>query len=172
MNKAVFFDRDGVLNKAIIKDGLPYPPKGMDDLEINEGALELISSLKAKNFKVFVFTNQPDIARGKTTRRTVDLINSFIQEELGIDDVVVCPHDNSDNCLCRKPKPGMLEYLAKKYIVNLKNSFVVGDREKDIIAGQKVKCKTIFLNNNYTEPAPKKFDFEIYELMEINQIIF
>ena len=106
--RAVFLDRDGVINRAIVRDGRPYPPASLDELEVLPGAGEAIARLRAAGFAIVVVTNQPDVARGTQTRAGVDALHARLAADLGLDDFRVCAHDDGDGCDCRKPQPGML----------------------------------------------------------------
>ena len=105
-----------------------------------------------------MITNQPNVARGFIKKKEVIKINDYIKDQLNLDDVFCCFHDNKDNCSCRKPKPGMLLRAKKKWKIDMKNSYFIGDRRKDILAGKKAGCKNIFINYNYNEKLPSKKD--------------
>ena len=171
MNRAVFIDRDGVINKPIMVNGIPTPPRNINELiflpMVNEAAL----ILKKKGFLLFVVTNQPDIARKKIDINDVDLINAKVKRELFVDDIYTCVHDDDQNCFCRKPKPGALLFLAKKYDINLKRSFMIGDRWRDIDAGHNFGCKTIFIDRGYNEKLNFNPDYTINSLKDIFNII-
>lgn len=155
MKRAIFLDRDGVINQTIVKSGKPYPPKCLDDLQIIHGVMESLQKLNELGFYLYVITNQPDVARGKLLRAEVEKINTYIMKILPISDVHVCYHDDIDNCSCRKPKPGLLYKVRDRYNVNLEGSYMIGDRWKDIKAGQNAGCKTIFIDYNYRERKPE-----------------
>ena len=171
MRKAVFLDRVGVINKAFIKEGLPTSPHSLDELKILPGVKESVLRLKKLNFVCLVVTNQPDVTRGKINKNTVIKMNNFLQKEIKLDDFFVCYHDDEDNCECRKPKPGLLLQASKKWDVNLKKSFIIGDRWRDIQAGEKVGCKTIFLEYNYIDIKPKNPNFITDTLLNATYII-
>jgi D-glycero-D-manno-heptose 1,7-bisphosphate phosphatase len=171
MRRAVFLDRDGVINRAIIRNGRPHPPSNLGDLDILPGVREALESLHAANFLLIVVTNQPDVSRGISTREGVDLINKFLASELPIDDFRVCYHDDSDSCLCRKPLPGLLIEASKIHRVDLSRSFMVGDRWRDIEAGAAAGCKTFFINYRYAEINPATPDFIVSSLLEVEKII-
>ena len=120
--RAVFLDRDGVLNHAIVRAGRPYPPAGLSEIELLPGVRKACAALRAAGYLLIVVTNQPDIARGKQTREAVDAMNGWMQRELALDQVQVCPHDDRDACACRKPAPGMLrkpldsEYRSRRQL--------------------------------------------------------
>lgn len=152
--RAVFFDRDGVLNRALVRDGKPYPPKDLREFEIPANAATDLQRLKQLGYVLIVVTNQPDIARGTAGRGSVDEMNGYLREQLPLDDVLVCPHDNADGCDCRKPLPGLLHAGAKRFGVDLGKSFMVGDRWRDVDAGHAAGCKTIFIDYHYQERGP------------------
>ncbi|MDR1486796.1 MAG: HAD family hydrolase [Deltaproteobacteria bacterium] len=169
---AVFFDRDGVLNQALVVEGKPYPPKDVESLVITPGARSLMMELKELGFKLISVTNQPDVARGTKTLENVQAINEKVSFELSLDDIFVCLHDDGDDCSCRKPKPGMLIAAAEKWNLDLPSSFMVGDRAGDVAAGRSAGCQTIFLDMGYKEPSPDPpADHSCRSLFEAVQII-
>jgi D-glycero-D-manno-heptose 1,7-bisphosphate phosphatase len=151
---AVLFDRDGVLNRARVCDGKPYPPQTLEEFEIVDGAREDLNRLKALGFVLVVVTNQPDIARGTQRESVVERMHERLLLELPVDAVLVCPHDDEDNCDCRKPLPGLLFRAAQQYGIDLQKSFVVGDRWRDIDAGYAAGCSTILIDYDYDERGP------------------
>ena len=171
MKKSVFLDRDGVINKVYIKDGLPESPNSLNELKILPGVRESIIKLKKLNFICLMVTNQPNVSRKKIDKNSVIQMNNFLKNEIALDDIFVCYHDDSDNCNCRKPKPGLLLQAGKKWDVDFKKSFMIGDRWRDIQAGEKVGCKTIFLDYKYNEKKPKKPDFVSDSLLNAAYII-
>ncbi|MEP9379041.1 HAD family hydrolase [Aquabacter sp. CN5-332] len=164
--RAVFLDRDGVLNRAIVRDSKPYPPASLAEMEILPGAPEAAKRLAQAGFLLIVVTNQPDVARGTTTRETVEEINGAIGRIMPISEFRVCYHDSADGCDCRKPKPGALLAAARVHQIDLPRSFMVGDRWRDIEAGQAAGCKTIFIDYGYDEKQPKNVDFSVGSLEE------
>jgi D-glycero-D-manno-heptose 1,7-bisphosphate phosphatase len=164
--RAVFLDRDGVLNEAVVRDGKPYPPAGPEEMKIAEGAPEACLLLKNAGFFLVVVTNQPDVARGTQSRETVEAINARLLSLLPIDDVRVCYHDEADNCACRKPKPGLIIQAAEDWDIDRKRSFLIGDRWKDIEAGKKADCTTIFIDREYREKLQSEPDFTTQTMME------
>ena len=151
MKKAVFLDRDGVVNKAFIRNGLPTPPISLNELEILPGVKESILRLKKLNYICLLVTNQPDVSRGKIEKKNVIEMNNFLKKEIELDDIFACYHDDKDNCKCRKPKPGMIIQASKKWDIDVRKSFMIGDRWRDIQAGINAGCKTFFIDNNYNE---------------------
>jgi D-glycero-D-manno-heptose 1,7-bisphosphate phosphatase len=160
MQRAAFLDRDGVLNRAPIWDGRPYSPSELHEVEILSGVPEACERLRHHGFLLVVVTNQPEVARGRLTRQTVEEINDFLRSRIRLDDVRVCYHDDPDGCDCRKPKPGLLLSAARDLNIDLTRSFLVGDRWKDIEAGRRAGCRTVLIDYGYAESRPLGMDFE------------
>lgn len=156
MRRAIFLDRDGVLNNAIVREGKPYPPATLAELVIADDVLPALQALKAAGYLLLGATNQPDVVRGKVTRETVEAINQHLMTALPLDEMRVCYHDDQDDCACRKPKPGLITSAAEDFDVDVKQSFMIGDRWRDIEAGQQAGCKTIWINRCYQEQGPKQ----------------
>jgi len=155
MSAAVFLDRDGTLNKNIWRNGKLTPPYSHDEIEIINGTQEAISALRKLNYIPVIITNQPDVSRGIVSLQDVDKINKTICEKLKIDYVYMCIHDDKDGCQCRKPRPGMIHKAAQDLNLTLNKSILIGDRWRDIHAGQAAGCKSYFIDNYYDEPKPK-----------------
>jgi D-glycero-D-manno-heptose 1,7-bisphosphate phosphatase len=164
--RAVFLDRDGVLNRAVVRAGRPYPPASVAEVEILPGVVEALGGLKEAGFVLIVVSNQPDVARGTTPRVTVEAINAHLADRLPIDRFIMCYHDSSDGCDCRKPSPGMLFAGAREFDVDLSSSYMVGDRWRDVEAGITAGCKTIFIDYGYDEKHPQSFDFRVSSMRE------
>jgi D-glycero-D-manno-heptose 1,7-bisphosphate phosphatase len=157
---AVFLDRDGVLNRAFLhEDGKTHPPASPGQLEILPGVVQACQALRRANFLLIVVTNQPDVARGVQDRTTVHAINDKLRHLVPIDDIRVCFHDDADNCNCRKPKPGLLLQAARIWGIDLSKSYMVGDRWKDIRAGQLAGCTTIGVHHDHSELERCRPDF-------------
>ncbi len=151
---AVFLDRDGVLNRAVIRGGKPYPPASVAELEILPEAGECLAALKRLGYLLVVVTNQPDVARGTQTVARVEEIHAALRAALPLDDVLVCFHDDRDHCECRKPRPGLLLEAARRFGLDLARSFMLGDRWRDIDAGAAAGCRTVWIRQNYAEREP------------------
>jgi D-glycero-D-manno-heptose 1,7-bisphosphate phosphatase len=149
--RAVFLDRDGVINRAVVRDGKPYPPASLADAEILPGAITSARRLVAAGYVVIGITNQPDVARGIQSREEVESINGWIMSQVPLREILVCYHDDAEHCDCRKPKPGLILRAAAKYGLDLSRSWMVGDRWKDIAAGHAAGLKTIFVDYHYAE---------------------
>jgi D-glycero-D-manno-heptose 1,7-bisphosphate phosphatase len=166
MTRAVFLDRDGVLNEVITRDGKPYSPDSLGELVIVPNAVQALASLRSIGFRLIMVTNQPDIARGRISRQTVDEMNRYICSVLPIDAVEMCVHDDCDHCDCRKPKPGLLMRAAKRDEIALSESFMVGDRWRDIEAGRSAHCRTILVGDGYAEGLKSQPDITVLSLQE------
>lgn len=162
--KAVFLDSDGVLNKAIMKEGKPLAPTSVAELEIPIEVKPALDKLKSAGYLLICVTNKPDIERGLMTQADVDAIYNKMRHDLPLDDVFICYSENTD---CYKPKPGLLLEATKKYNIDLAKSFMIGDRWRDIGAGQNASCKTIWIDRGYSEAKPNPpADYTAYSLTE------
>lgn len=157
--RAVFLDRDGVLNQAIVREGRPYAPNTMDGIQLIPGAAEACARLKQAGFLLVMVTNQPEVSRGTITLQTVDGMNQLVAKSVGLDVVKLCPHDDAERCSCRKPLPGLLLETANEHNVDLNSSYLVGDRWRDVAAGRGAGCKTIFIDYGYAEKQAENPDF-------------
>ena len=147
--KAVFFDRDGVLNKLINN---ARPPWDLSEIELFNESKKIVNLVKKLNFLVVIVTNQPDAERGHVNLNCIYKVNNFIADQLNIQYKYICLHPYDGICNCRKPKPGMLFDASNDLGINLSKSFLIGDREKDIKAGKSAGCKTIYLSDtNFSE---------------------
>lgn len=168
-NKAVFFDRDGVINKAIVRDGKAFSPRTLEEFILSDGIREAVAKLKERGYKTIVITNQPELARGLISREILERMTERIKETIPLDDMFICPHDDEHQCSCRKPKPGMLLQAAKKWKLDLASSFFIGDTWKDTEAGKAAHCKTILLDTVYNQEV--WCDFRVKSLAEAVSII-
>lgn len=147
----MFLDRDGVINRAVVRNGKPYPPATLDEFELLPGVECSTRALRAAGFLIIVVTNQPDIATGVQRREVVEAMHDKLRAEGLCDDVRACFHTDADCCDCRKPKPGMLVEAARKWRIDLAHSFMVGDRWRDVAAGKAAGCYTFFIDYEYRE---------------------
>lgn len=149
--RAVFLDRDGVLNRTFVRAGVPHPPDSVAAVAILPDVRAALDLLAGRGFALIVATNQPDVARGTQTREEVERINAHLRERLPLDAVYTCFHDTPDNCACRKPKPGLLLRAARERDIALDESFMVGDRWSDIAAGAAAGCATLLVDVPYNQ---------------------
>jgi D-sedoheptulose 7-phosphate isomerase len=165
--RAVFLDRDGVINKAFVRDGKPFPPPSQQELEVLPGVPEALQELKAHGYVLLVVTNQPDVGRGRLSRQMLEEMHQTLLAQLPLDDILVCCHTDQDKCDCRKPMPGMLLEAARRHNIDIANSFMVGDRWRDIEAGYNAGCKTILIDYGYSEKPPdREPDLRVSSLRE------
>jgi D-glycero-D-manno-heptose 1,7-bisphosphate phosphatase len=169
--RAVFLDRDGVLNEAVVENGQPRPPAVIEDVALCEGVREACQLMRQAGLLLIVVTNQPDIARGTTSRATVDAVNEHLRRELALDAVFVCPHDDADRCGCRKPAPGLLLAAAERFGIDLARSTIVGDRWRDIEAGARAGVRTVWVRAKYRERTPDAPDHVVDGLLDAAQIV-
>lgn len=160
--KAVFLDRDGVINHAIIREEKAYSPRSREEFRLIEGAPAAVRELQAAGFKVLVVTNQPDIARGLLSTADLDWMTARVLSEAQVDDLLICPHDDQHACSCRKPLPGMLLEGAGKWGIDLAQSFMVGDGWKDMAAGKKAGCTCILIDATYNQDVG--YDYRVKDL--------
>lgn len=168
MNKAVFLDRDGVLNDAIVRDGLPFSPRRREEFILSSGAMDFCNGLKALGYLLVVATNQPDVGRGIVDQAVIEDMHALMCSCLPIDHVAVCyasgkepvPDPN------RKPLPGMLLESATRFHINLSESWMVGDRWRDVACGKFAGCRTVFIDYGYSEELCAKPDFIVKNLAE------
>ena len=166
VKRAVFLDRDGVINASVVRDGKPYPPASVEEMEILPGVPSALATLRGAGFDLIVVTNQPDVARGTQTRAAVDAIHAKMQRDLPLDAIYACFHDDADHCDCRKPKPGLLVNAARDRGIDLPTSFMVGDRWRDTDAGLAAGTRAIFIDRGYSERKPERFAVNVPGLPE------
>lgn len=157
MRRAVFLDRDGVINRSIIRDGKPFAPVNASEFELLPGVAGALQRLRDSGFLNIVVTNQPDLATGKQRREDLDALHERLKAELAIDAIRVCGHVEADACACRKPKPGLILDAAREFGIELGTSYMVGDRWRDVAAGQQAGCRTcFFIDYGYAEKRPEQ----------------
>lgn len=173
LKRAIFLDRDGVINKVKVVDGKPYPPLSIDEFIIFPGVAEACRKLKEAGFLLVVATNQPDVGRGTLKREVVEGIHAHMSHALPIDRVEVCYHPGrgDSKCDCRKPQPGMLHRTARELNIDLRRSWMAGDRWRDIDCGHAAGCRTVFIDHGYDELLKQQPDFRARNLLEAAEII-
>jgi D-glycero-D-manno-heptose 1,7-bisphosphate phosphatase len=168
--RAVFLDRDGVLNRPVVRDGLPFPPARLEEFELYPGVAEGCAELKAAGFLLIVVSNQPDVGRGTQTRGAVEAMHEKLRAAIpALDSIEVCYHAGeryNGPCDCRKPKPGMLLRAAAGHGIDLKGSFLIGDRWRDVDCAQVAGCRAVFIDHGYREPLRAKPEFAVASFSE------
>ena len=170
-NKAVFLDRDGVLVKSFVKKGKAYAPIKFKDFKIYKDSEKCVKKLNSLGFLTIVVTNQPDVGKKLISEETLRKMHTVLKKKTKISKIYTCIHTSEQKCKCRKPMSGMLIEAAKVDQINLKKSYMIGDRSMDILCGSRVGCKTIFINRNYKEKKPTKQIASVRNLMEATKCI-
>jgi D-glycero-D-manno-heptose 1,7-bisphosphate phosphatase len=155
VRRAVFLDRDGVINRSLLRGGRPYAPTSLADFEILPGVAESLLELRQQGFLNIVVTNQPDIKTGAQSLEVLQEMNRRLFDILAIDAIQMCVHTDEDDCACRKPRPGMLQDAARTFKIDLEASWMIGDRWRDIAAGQAAGCHCLFIDYGYAERQPE-----------------
>jgi D-glycero-D-manno-heptose 1,7-bisphosphate phosphatase len=143
--RAVFLDRDGVLDEPVVVDGGERPPWKLEELRIVGDARAALDRLREAGLAMVVVTNQPDVGRGTLDRDMAELINFEVKDALGVDAIYSCFHSGAEPCACRKPAPGMIFAAARDLELAVEGSWLVGDRWVDIAAGRSVGLRTVLL---------------------------
>ncbi len=147
---AVFLDRDGVLTREIVRDGAAYAPTRVEDFVLVPEAGAQVQRLRDAGFICIVFTNQPELANGKLNPADLEEMHRQMRAAISLDDIYFCPHGRDDGCPCYKPKPGMIEQAVARWDIDLAASYVVGDRWRDIGAGNVTGCYSILIDRSYS----------------------
>ena len=166
MRRAVFLDRDGVINREMFRNGQAQAPWTLAEVEILPGVPDALNRLRRAGFLLVVVTNQPDVVRGDASRHEVEAIHSHLRHTLPLDDIRVCYHDDANGCACRKPSPGLLYAAAVDHDIVLAGSYMVGDRWRDVGAGQRAGCTTILVHSDRDEPTTIEPDVRMGDLGE------
>jgi D-glycero-D-manno-heptose 1,7-bisphosphate phosphatase len=173
--RAVFLDRDGVLNYPVVHKGRPYPPATASEFKLYPDVAQGAARLSNAGFLLVVVTNQPDVGRGTQSKATVEEIHRKLQEAIPqIDSIEVCYHAGDgfgESCDCRKPKPGMLIRAARESGIDLKASYLVGDRWRDIDCARSAGCKSILIDREYAEMLRAKPDFTVASFTEAVDVV-
>lgn len=167
----MFLDRDGIINRAVVRDGRPYPPAILEEFELLPGVGQTVDALREAGFLIIVVTNQPDVATGVQSRMVVEAMHDKLRTAGLCDDIKVCYHTDADGCDCRKPKPGMLIEAALEWQIDLARSFMVGDRWRDVAAGKAAGCYTFFIDYQYRERRADNPDAVVGSLKEAGRLI-
>ena len=170
MKQAVFIERDGVLNQVRVERQQPIAPLTLEEFQLNKDLVPLVQKLKDANLIVIVTTNQPGISRGYQSRRELDRMHDLLRRTFTVDDLVLCPHDETDRCPCRKPKPGLLVESAFKWHLDLDRSFVIGDKWQDAEAARTAGCTSLLLKSPWVGTVHRDFLLPDFEAV-VNKIL-
>lgn len=170
--QAVFFDRDGVILKPVVENGVSRPPQSIAEYKEKSGILfgarEAVEAVHAAGFLAILATNQPDIHYGVITPKDFDWIQGKAAA-LSFDDVFICFHGREEGCACKKPKPGLLLAAAKKWDIDLSRSFMVGDTAADVGAAHAAGCRSIVVETSYN--AGVESDIRITSLAGLSRVL-
>jgi D-glycero-D-manno-heptose 1,7-bisphosphate phosphatase len=169
--RAVFLDRDGVVNRSDVKKGKPYAPRRLSDFRLLPGVARAVADLKAAGFIIVVVTNQPDVGHGLISRETLDSMHEKLRAKVPVDGIMVCRHRQDEGCSCRKPKPGLIRQAMRRWGINATGSYMVGDRWNDVVAGHAAGLYTIFVDRGYAEGPKIQPDLTVRSLRQAASII-
>jgi D-glycero-D-manno-heptose 1,7-bisphosphate phosphatase len=174
--RAVFLDRDGVINRVVVRNGRPHPPSSPKDFELYDDVIDECAGLKAASFLLVVITNQPDVGRGVQSREVVEAMHLKLQSALpSLDRIEICYHGGERHgqpCDCRKPRPGLILRAAAELNIDLKESYVIGDRWRDIDCARAAGCHAIFIDRGYKENLRQAPDVTVANFKEaVNAVL-
>lgn len=168
MQPAAFFDRDGVLNRAVMRDGQWVSPRTLTEFQLYDGIAQVGAALRNAGHLLFVVTNQPDVARGRMSQANLSSMNGQVTSALQPDEIWTCVHDDADDCGCRKPRPGALLNLARRWNADLSRSVIIGDTHKDVGAGRAAGIATIIVDRPYNQDVSA--DYRVQDLGQAAQL--
>ena len=157
MKLGVFIERDGILNQVRVERQHQVSPLTLEEFKVNTESVPLLKQLKAAGMTIIVTTNQPGISRGYLMRRELDRMHDLLRRSLPIDDILVCAHDDTDGCPCRKPKSGLFAEAAFKWRLTLDRSFVISDKWQDAEAARAVGCTSLLVKSPWVGSAHHDF---------------
>jgi D-glycero-D-manno-heptose 1,7-bisphosphate phosphatase len=165
MKTAIFLERDGILNLVQVERQCQVIPQSAEEFRINTEAAPLLAKLKAAGYLLIATTNQPGLSLGNVSRRELDRMHDLLRKFVPLDDILVCPHTESDECPCRKPRPGLLKEAAFKWHVDLEQSFIISDKWQDAQAARAVGCTSLLIKSPWIGSG--HHDFVLGSLSEI-----
>lgn len=171
MRSCAFLDRDGVLNRNVLRDGKHCAPRSIRDFQLMPGAVQAVESLRQAGYAIVVVTNQPDVGNGVVSLETANEINSHLRQSIVPDAIEMCPHRQDEGCTCRKPRPGMILRAAERLEIDLANSFMIGDRFSDVAAGKTAGCRTILVGDGLGEAVLAQPDMRAIDLPHAVKLI-
>ncbi len=171
MRPGVLLDRDGVLNSVLVRFGRGFSPRKFAEFELLPGVAAAVALLRKAGLPVLVVTNQPDIARGLLRPAELERMHEFMRVHVSVDRIYSCTHDDSDDCICRKPRPGLLLRAAAEFHLDLVHSWMVGDSWKDIEAARAAGCRSIFVAGPHADAGRSKPERTAASLPEAAKMI-
>ena len=170
MKRAVFFERDTLLNLAH-KGGQQKTPTTLEEFRVNDSMLHGLQRLKAAGFVLIATTNLPEISHGTLSRRELDRMHELLRATFPLDDIMICPHDEADDCPCRKPRAGLFHEAAFKYHLSLLQSYVISHRWQDAEAARLVGTTSLliespWLGRGHHDFIVRDFDAAVEKVVE------
>jgi len=157
MKQGVFIERDGILNQVRVERQHQHGPLTLEELRVNKAAVPLLAKLQTAGLLLIATTNQPGLSRGYQNRRELDRMHDLLLKTFGLDDILVCPHDETDRCPCRKPNPGLLVEAAFKWHLDLDRSFVISDKWQDAEAARTAGCTSLLVDSPWLGKVHRDF---------------
>tara|TARA_B100001057_G_C22738891_1_gene906925 strand:+ start:244 stop:753 length:510 start_codon:yes stop_codon:yes gene_type:complete len=155
----IFLDRDGIVNDVILRKGVVSSPRSIDEFIFRKDFLSFTKKID-KKYKFFLITNQPDIKRNLLNENHLKEMHMKLMNTLHFEEIFVCMHDDDDNCICRKPKPGMILDAISKHNLNNEECIMIGDSIKDLKAASAAGIDAFLLDTNYNEGIDYSFKIE------------
>ena len=171
MRPAAFLDRDGVLNRLVVAEERARSPRTLKEFELLPDVARAVETLHRADLLVVVVTNQPDVARGLLSAAELERMHEWLRRVVAVDAIYVCPHDDRDECLCRKPRPGLLLAASQEWGIPLAGSYLVGDSWKDMEAGRRAGCRTILLGAARSPEKTLGIDLVARDLARATELI-
>jgi len=167
MLKNAFLDRDGIINEVVMRSTVVSSPRELSEFKVRQDFLDFYRLARRAGLNLFVISNQPDVARGLLSQSELQTITDQLTRQFEFQEIVYCCHDDQDACVCRKPKPGMINYLLEKFQLRQDESILIGDSHKDILAGQSAGLRTVLLSARYNRGGSVQPNHAISELIEL-----
>lgn len=157
MKAAIFVEQNGVLTSVPVVNNQQIQPLTLEQFRVNTDAIAPLRRLKAAGFVLIATTNQPGLSRGLLSRRELDRMHGLLRQSFGLDDILICAHDESDSCNCRKPKPGLLKEAVFKWRLDLDRCFVISDKWQDAAVAQAAGCTSVLLQSPWIGRGHRDF---------------
>lgn len=167
MLKTLFLDRDGIINEIVMRAGVISSPRTVAEFVVRPDFIEFYRRLQPTSLNIFVVSNQPDVSRGAIVTTDLAQIVDVMNARFKFTEILHCIHDDSDECNCRKPKPGMISGFLETYNLNADEAIIIGDSYKDILAGQAAGIQTVYLQQAYNALGACEPDYVVTRLTEV-----
>lgn len=172
MIKNIFLDRDGIVNEIVMRKGKVSSPHSLDEFNLRQDFKNFYTEISKHKPNLFIVSNQPDYARKLLQPEELKKIDARILQDFDFKEICYCFHDDCDLCYCRKPKPGLITNLLEKYNLKKEESVLIGDMQKDILAGEQAGIRTILLCRPYNEGFPCNPTHCVQNLVDVIPFIY